>query len=83
MKKIIILAMALLAVVATATAQKAEKQITTTVFITDIDCEGCVKKIYDNFFGKGVKSIKLDGKEVDKIPPCDRGTSHEVQVVMG
>ncbi|MCR5719618.1 MAG: N,N'-diacetylchitobiose phosphorylase [Lachnospiraceae bacterium] len=39
----------------------------------------------DNSAGvmKGVKSVKLDGKEVDKIPPCDRGTSHEVQVVMG
>ena len=60
MKKIIILAMALLAVAGTAHAQKAEKQITTTVFITDIDYEGCVKKIYDNFFGKGVKSIKCD-----------------------
>ena len=60
MKKIIILAVALFAIAGTAVAQKAEKQIVTTVFITDIDCEGCVKKIYDNFFGKGVKSIKCD-----------------------
>ena len=34
MKKIIILAMALLAVAGTAVAQKAEKKIVTTVFIT-------------------------------------------------
>ena len=60
MKKIIILAVALLAVVGSAVAQKAEKQIVTTVFLTDIDCEGCAKKIYDNFYGKGVKSIKCD-----------------------
>ena len=63
MKKIIILAVALLAVAGTAVAQKsqkAEKQIVTTVFLTDIDCEGCAKKIYDNFYGKGVKSIKCD-----------------------
>ena len=62
MKKIIILALALLTV-AGASAQKTEKaakKIVTTVFITDIDCEGCTKKIYDNFFGKGVKSIKCD-----------------------
>ena len=60
MKKIIILAVALLAVAGTAVAQKAEKKIVTTVFLTDIDCEGCAKKIYDNFYGKGVKSIKCD-----------------------
>ena len=62
MKKIIILALALLTV-AGASAQKAEKpakQIVTTVFITDIDCEGCTKKIYDNFYGKGVRSVKCD-----------------------
>ncbi|MBQ5693602.1 MAG: cation transporter [Alistipes sp.] len=60
MKKIIILAVALFAVAGTALAQKAAKQTVTTVFITDIDCEGCTKKIYDNFYGKGVKSVKCD-----------------------
>ena len=62
MKKIIILALALLTV-AGASAQKASKpakQIVTTVFVTDIDCENCAKKIYDNFYGKGVKGIKCD-----------------------
>ena len=62
MKKIIILALALLTV-AGASAQKASKpakQIVTTVFVTDIDCENCAKKMYDNFYGKGVKSIKCD-----------------------
>lgn len=62
MKKIIILALALLTV-AGASAQKAEKpakQIVTTVFITDLDCENCAKKIYDNFYGKGVRSVKCD-----------------------
>lgn len=60
MKKIIILAVALFAVAGTALAQKAQKQIVTTVFVTDIDCEGCAKKIYDNFYGKGVRSVKCD-----------------------
>lgn len=62
MKKIIILALALLTV-AGASAQKAAKptkQIVTTVFITDLDCENCAKKIYDNFYGKGVRSVKCD-----------------------
>ena len=60
MKKIIILAVALLAIAGVAVAQKPAKQIVTTVFITDIDCEGCAKKIYDNFYGKGVRSVKCD-----------------------
>ncbi len=60
MKKILILAVAMFAVAGTAVAQKAAKQIVTTVFITDIDCEGCAKKIYDNFYGKGVRSVKCD-----------------------
>lgn len=60
MKKIIILAVALLAVAGTAVAQKAAKQIVTTVFITDLDCENCAKKVYDNFYGKGVRSVKCD-----------------------
>ena len=63
MKKVIIFAVAMLLVAGTATAQKAAKaakQIVTTVFITDIDCEGCAKKIYDNFYGKGVRSVKCD-----------------------
>ena len=60
MKKIIILAVALFAIAGTAVAQKAAKQIVTTVFITDLDCENCAKKVYDNFYGKGVRSVKCD-----------------------
>ena len=60
MKKIIILAVAMLAIAGVAVAQKPAKQLVTTVFITDIDCEGCTKKIYDNFYGKGIRSIKCD-----------------------
>ena len=32
----------------------------TTVFMTDVDCEGCAQKIYNNFYGKGVKEVKVD-----------------------
>lgn len=42
---------------------KAEKQIVTTVFCTDIDCEGCAKKVYNSIpFEKGVKDVKVDVK---------------------
>ena len=61
MKKIIILAVALFAIAGTAVAQKAAKQIVTTVFVTDIDCEGCAKKITNSIpFVKGVKDVKVD-----------------------
>ena len=63
MKKIIMFC--LLAVlsfgVANAVAQKQNGSIKTTVFVTDIDCEGCAKKITNSIpFVKGVKDVKVD-----------------------
>lgn len=61
MKQIILMLTAVLfAANITTAAPKAEKKIVTTVFITDIDCQGCANKIYNNFYGKGVKSVKVD-----------------------
>ena len=63
MKKIIMLC--LLAVlgfgVANAVAQKKGGNVKTTVFVTDIDCEGCAKKVTNSIpFVKGVKEVKVD-----------------------
>ena len=63
MKKIIMLC--LLAVmgfgVADALAQKSNSQLKTTVFVTDVDCETCAKKIDNSIpFQKGVKEVKVD-----------------------
>ena len=61
MKKIFVLLVASLLVAGVSTAApKAEKKIVTTVFLTDIDCQGCANKIYNNFYGKGVKEVKVD-----------------------
>ena len=61
MKKIFVLLVASLIVAGVSTAApKAEKKIVTTVFLTDIDCQGCANKIYNNFYGKGVKEVKVD-----------------------
>lgn len=62
MKKIIMLC--LVAVlgfgVADAVAQK-KSDVKTTVFVTDIDCEHCAKKITNSIpFVKGVKDVKVD-----------------------
>ena len=65
MKKLIMLC--LVAVlgfgVADAVAQKKGGNVKTTVFVTDIDCEGCAKKVYNSIpFEKGVKDCKVDVK---------------------
>lgn len=37
------------------------KNVVTTVFLTDIDCAHCSKKIMDNIpFEKGVKDVQVD-----------------------
>lgn len=64
MKKIIMLC--LLAVmgfgIADAVAQKkGDATLKTTVFLTDVDCETCAKKIDNSLpFQKGVKEVKVD-----------------------
>ena len=42
-------------------AQKKAAETKTTVFLTDIDCENCAKKITNSIpFQKGVKDVKVD-----------------------
>ena len=50
--------------VADAMAQKkSSAALKTTIFMTDIDCEGCAKKITDTLpYTKGVKDVKVDVK---------------------
>lgn len=62
MKKIILMAVvAIMAVAVSTAAPKAEKQIVTTVFVTDIDCEGCAKKITNTIpYERGIKNLKVD-----------------------
>ena len=63
MKKIILLCLvAIMGVgVCASYAQKKEAVTKTTVFLTDIDCENCAKKITNSIpFQKGVKEVKVD-----------------------
>lgn len=61
MKQIIILLATALMIAGVATAApKVEKKFVTTVFVTDLHCEGCAKRVYNNFYGKGVKEVKVD-----------------------
>lgn len=62
MKKIILMAVvAMMAAAVSTAAPKAEKQIVTTVFVTDIDCEGCAKKITNTIpYERGIKNLKVE-----------------------
>jgi copper chaperone CopZ len=63
MKKIILLCLvAIMGVgVCSSFAQKKAAETKTTVFLTDIDCENCAKKITNSIpFQKGVKDVKVD-----------------------
>ena len=64
MKKIILVCLVALFSVAVADAQapkKGGKKTVTTTFVTDLDCEGCAKKINDTIpYEKGVKDVKVD-----------------------
>ena len=67
MKKILVLCLMAVMCAGVGFAQekkaKVEKQVVTTVFCTDIDCEGCAKKVYNSIpFEKGVKDVKVDVK---------------------
>ena len=65
MKKIILMAVvAIMAAAVSTAAPKTEKQIVTTVFVTDIDCEGCAKKITNTIpYERGIKNLKVEDTE--------------------
>ena len=64
MKKIIALCLVALFSIGLVEAQapkKGGKSLTTTVFMTNLDCQGCAKKITDNIpLSKGVEDVKVD-----------------------
>lgn len=64
MKKIVLVCLVALFSVAVADAQapkKGAKKFVTTEFVTDIDCEGCAKKVTNTIpYEKGVKDVKVD-----------------------
>lgn len=63
MKKILLVLFVALFSIAVADAQqpKGEKKSVTTVFVTDIDCAGCAKKVDNTIpYEKGVKEVKVD-----------------------
>ena len=82
MKKILMICLALVMGLGmcAAAGKPAQKKEVTTVFVTDIDCEHCVKKIMNNVpsLGKGIKDVK---KEVTVI--YDASKNNDENIVKG
>ena len=63
MRKIIMMCLVALFGIGIANAQqpKADAKSVTTVFVTDIDCQGCAKKVTNTIpYEKGIKDVQVD-----------------------
>ena len=88
MKKILMICLALVMGLGmcAAAGKPAQKKEVTTVFVTDIDCEHCVKKIMNNVpsLGKGITAASLGHllkKEVTVI--YDASKNNDENIVKG
>ncbi len=87
MKKLVLFCLALVMGLGMCAAadKPVQKKEVTTVFVTDIDCEHCVKKIMNNVpsLGKGIKDVKvnLPKKEVTVI--YDGTKNNDENIVKG
>ena len=87
MKKFVLfcLALAMGVGVCAATGKPAAKKIVTTVFVTDIDCDHCVKKIMNNVpsLGKGIKDVKVDLPKKEVTVIYDASKNNDENIVKG
>lgn len=87
MKKLVLICLALVMGTDIALAGKpvADKKNTTAVFVTDIDCEHCVKKIMNNVpsLGKGVKDVQVDLQKKEATVVYDASKNSDENIVKG
>ena len=87
MKKFVLfcLALAMGVGVCAAAGKPAAKKIVTTVFVTDIDCDHCVKKIMNNVpsLGKGIKDVKVDLPKKEATVVYDGTKNDDANIVKG
>ena len=57
----------------------------TTVFVTDIDCEHCAKKIMNNVpsLGKGIKDVKVDVPTKEVTVTYDPAKNNDANIIKG
>ena len=89
MKKLMILCLALVmgagVCMAQKPAKKAEKQMQTTVFVTNLDCPNCAKKVENNVpsLGKGIKDVQIDLKTREVTVTYDATKNNDANIVEG
>ena len=87
MKKLAMLCLALLmgAGVTMAAKPAAEKKTVTTVFVTDIDCDHCVKKIMTTVptHGKGIKDVEVDLPTKEVTVTYDASKNNDENIIKG
>ena len=87
MKKFVLfcLALAMGVGVCAAAGKPAAKKIVTTVFVTDIDCDHCVKKIMNNVpsLGKGIQDVKVDLPKKEVTVVYDGTKNDDANIVKG
>ena len=87
MKKLAMLCLALLmgAGVTMAAKPAAEKKTVTTVFVTDIDCDHCVKKIMNHVpsLGKGIKDVEVDLPTKEVTVTYDASKNNDENIIKG
>jgi len=87
MKKLVLfcLVLAMGVGVCAAAGKPAAKKIVTTVFVTDIDCDHCVKKIMNNVpsLGKGIKDVKVDLPKKEVTVVYDGTKNDDANIVKG
>ena len=87
MKKILMICLALVMGLGmcAAAGKPAQKKEVTTVFVTAIDCEHCVKKIMNNVpsLGKGIKDVKVDLPKKEVTVIYDASKNNDENIVKG
>ena len=91
MKKMLVLCLALLLGAGVCMAQnnkpakKQPKQLTTTVFTTNLDCPNCAKKVETNVpaLGKGIKELSIDPKSFDVTVTYDATKNSDENIIKG
>lgn len=89
MKKILMICLVLVMGMGIAMAQKpakkAPKQLTTTVFVTNLDCPNCAKKVETNVpvLGKGIKDLKIDLQTREVTITYDASKNNDQNILKG
>ena len=81
----ICLALVLGAGMATAAKPAVQKQLVTTVFVTDIHCDHCANKILSNVpsLGKGVEDVKVDVATKEVTVVYDAAKNSDENIIRG